>query len=234
MGSAFVDAGAGQRSGLVCPAVAQALGVQEMRGQPLLDSLQNPALRAKQLLLVLDNFEHVIAAAPLVADLLRAAPQLTVLVTSRASLHLYGEQEFPVPPLALPDPSALPSPAGLAHSAAVLLFVQRARAVQPDFQSPRQRRPRSQRSASGWTGCRWRSSWPPRAAGCSRLRRCSRASAGLRLLTGGAHDLPARQQTLRATIDWSYQLLDQAEQRLFARLARFHGRLDAGRGRGGV
>ncbi len=91
-------------------------------------------LRAKHLLLLLDNFEQIVAAAPLMADLLAAAPDLKVLVTSREALHLYSEHEYPVPPLALPDPRHPPSVERLSHYAAVALFIQRAQAVKPDFQ----------------------------------------------------------------------------------------------------
>src|SRR5207244_7848816 len=99
---------------------------------PLLESLRH-ALRERQMLLLLDNFEHVLAAAPLVAELLANCPRLKVLVTRRAPLHLQGEQEFPVPPLSLPDPKRLPPIDCLSQYAAVALFIQQARAVKPEF-----------------------------------------------------------------------------------------------------
>ena len=145
-------------------------------------------------------------------------------MTSRAPLHLRGEHEFAVPPLALPLLSDLPDPAALEQVTAVRLFVERARDAKADFVlTPRTHRP-SPRSASAWMACRWRSSWRLRASSCLRPRRCSHGCNNrLKLLTGGARDLPTRQQTLRGTIDWSYNLLDANEQRLFARLGVFVG-----------
>ena len=117
---------------LVVPTFAQALGVREAAGEPLLETLR-VGLRDRRLLLVLDNCEHLPAAAPAVAELLSACPGLTVLATSRAPLHLYGEHEYPVPPLGLPDLARLAEPAALARVPAVALLVERARAVRPDF-----------------------------------------------------------------------------------------------------
>ena len=116
---------------LVASAIAQALGVQDSGGRPLVDALKE-TLRGRELLLVLDNFEHVLGAAPLVADLLRSCPRLKVLVTSRALLHLSGEHQFAVPPLRLPD-HPLPPPEQLTQYEGVRLFIERAQAVQPDF-----------------------------------------------------------------------------------------------------
>src|SRR5919201_1925896 len=117
---------------LVTSAIAQVLSVRETGGRPLVESLKDD-LREKRLLLVLDNFEQVAAAAPLVAELLNTCPQIKVLVTSRTPLHVHEEQELAVPPLALPDPWHLPAAAGLAQYAAVELFVQRAQDAKPDF-----------------------------------------------------------------------------------------------------
>ena len=117
---------------LVASTIAQTLGVREADGQPLAERLKD-YLREKQLLLLLDNFEQVLSAAPLVADLLAACPRLKVLVTSRAPLHLRGEQEFPVPPLALPDAKRPLTAEILSQYAAVALFIERALAVKPDF-----------------------------------------------------------------------------------------------------
>src|SRR5690606_24401002 len=122
---------------LVGVAIAQILGVPGMGDQPVQERLQ-VYLAARQVLIVLDNFEQVLLAAPLVGTLLAACPRLNVLVTSRAPLHLYGEQEYPVPPLALPDPQRLTKSgsdlaANLAQVPAVTRFVQRAQAVKPDF-----------------------------------------------------------------------------------------------------
>ena len=188
------------------------------------DSLQT-ALRAKQLLLVLDNFEQVLDAAPLVGDLLARS----------AAAHRAGDQPRAAAPVWRAGvPGAAPCapgsqqrshrPAGLAQSAAVALFIQRARAVQPDFQVTAATAP------AVAAICVWLDGLPlaiELAAARSRLLSpaalLARLRSCLRLLTGGARDLPARQQTMRATIDWSYHLLDQAEQRLFARLAPFTG-----------
>ena len=117
---------------LVTSTIAQTLDVLESGGRPLLESLKE-ALQHKQMLLLLDNFEQVVAAAPVVADLLAAAPQLKVLVTSREPLQLRAEHEFPVPPLALPDLEHMPSLEQLSQVEAVRLFIERAKAVKPDF-----------------------------------------------------------------------------------------------------
>jgi predicted ATPase/DNA-binding CsgD family transcriptional regulator len=180
------------------------------------------------LLLVLDNFEQVLDAAPFVADLLTAAPALRVLVTSRAPLHLGAEFQFPVPPLPLPEPAGQPDAAAIDGSAAVRLFVQRARAARPDFALSAENR------VAVAEVCRLLDGLPlalelaaarvkllPPESLLNRLR--DPAGQRLALLTGGARDLPARQQTLRNTLDWSHALLDPEEQRLFARLAVFAG-----------
>src|SRR5262249_33581204 len=162
--------------------------------------------RYRRALLVLDNFEHVLAAAPRVAELLRAAPQITVLATSRAPLHLGGEQEFLVPPLRPDD--------------ALTLFTERARAVRPNFEADAHvdeicRRLDGLPLALELAAARVRLLPPAKLA--ERLER------SLPLLTGGARDAPQRQQTLRASLDWSYELLSDAEAQLFARLAVFAG-----------
>jgi predicted ATPase len=213
---------------LVPAAVAQVLGVRETGSRPLLDSLKDH-LRDKQLLLLLDNFEQVIEAAPVVTDLLAAAAGLKALVTSRAVLRVYGEHDFPVPPLPLPDPKRLP-PAGagfvsaLSQYAAVALFVERAVAVRPDFAVTNENAPAVAEICHRLDGlplaielAAARSRLLPPQAMLARLAR------RLPLLTGGARDLPARQQTLRGAIAWSYDLLDEAEQRLFRRLGVFVG-----------
>lgn len=117
---------------LVSSTIAQTLGVREATGQPLLESLKD-SLRNRQMLLLLDNFEQVVSAASMLAELLAACPKLKILVTSRVALHLSGEHEFPVQPLALPDPKRLPVVEALSQYAAVTLFIQRALAVKPDF-----------------------------------------------------------------------------------------------------
>jgi predicted ATPase/class 3 adenylate cyclase len=207
---------------LVMPTIAQALGSREAAGQSLLESLTQQ-VSDRPLLLVLDNFEQVLGAAPSVIDLVAACPQLKVLVTSRAALHVSGEQIYTVPPLSPPhrDHTKL---SDLAWSEAVRLFVERAQAVNPSFAAT---------DANGLVLaeiCRRLDGLPlaiELAAARSRLLSpralLARLERRLQLLKGGAHDLPARQQTLRATIDWSYALLEAGEQTLFARLAIFAG-----------
>src|SRR5260370_1839000 len=176
------------------------------------------------MLLLLDNFEHLVQAAPTVAELLATGPNLKIMVTSRAALHVYGEHEFPVPPLALPDTRSVPSVQVLSQCPAVALFVQRAVASKPDFEFDRASasavaeicgRVGGVALAIGRGGARVKGLWPS-----SMLRRLGNR---LQLLTGGSRDLPQRQQTLRAAIDWSYDLLDAAEQKLFRRLSVFVG-----------
>jgi predicted ATPase/DNA-binding SARP family transcriptional activator len=207
---------------LVLFAVAQALGVPE-GGQPLLQRLQ-AYLHDKRMLLLIDNFEHVLAAASLLAELLAAAPGLKVLLTSRSILHLYGEHEFTVPPLALPDIRRLPPLAELAQIAAVQLFLQRAEAVKPTFALT------EANSAAVAAICERLDGLPlgiELAAARSKLfsppALLARLEKRLALLTGGPRDLLARHQTLRSALAWSYDLLDGAEQTLFRRLGVFVG-----------
>jgi predicted ATPase/DNA-binding NarL/FixJ family response regulator len=213
---------------LVGATIAQALGVREIAGVSLQASLQE-TLREKQLLLVLDNFEQITAAAPLVGALLAACRGLKVLVTSRAALHLYGEQEFPVPSLALPEPQRVAAlakdpAAGQAEFAALELFSQRARAVKPDFALTSANVVDVAKVCIGLDGL-------PLAIelAAARLKLFApsalleRLQERLALLTGGPHDLPERQRTLRDEIAWSYHLLAPGEQRLFRRLAVFVG-----------
>ena len=222
-GACFVDLAPIVDPSLVLSVIARALEFGETARQSLLATLVDH-LRDRSLLLVLDNFEQVIAAAPSVARLLAECPALKVLATSRAALRLSAEHEYPVPPLDLPDPKRLPDLDALSRSGAVALFVQRARAVRPDFQLT------SANAAAVAELCARLDGLPlaielaaarvkllPPQAMLTRLER------RLGLLTGGARDLPARQQTLRSTIDWSYDLLDSAERTLFARLAVFVG-----------
>ncbi len=208
---------------LVAATIAQTLGVQDSGAQPLVDRLKE-YLGAKQLLLVLDNFEQIVDAAPLVVELLAAAPDLKVLVTSRVVLHLSGEHEFVVPPLAVPDPTHLPPLDRLTQYEAVRLFIERAQAVQADFAVTNANAPAVAEICARLDGL-------PLAIELAAARSklfapealLARLSNRLRVLTGGARDLPARQQTLRNTIDWSYNLLDIGERTLFARLAVFVG-----------
>ena len=208
---------------LVVSTIAHIVGVRETGDRPVLDNLKD-ALRAKQLLLLLDNFEQVIDAAPAVADLLAACPRLKILATSRTPLHVQGEKELPVPPLALPDRRQLIEVGRQSQYAAVELFIQRARDVQPDFTVTNETAPVVAEICSRLDGlplaielaaARVKVLSPP-----ALLRRLERR---LPLLTGGGRDLPERQQTLRNTIAWSYDLLDGQQRTLFRRLAVFVG-----------
>jgi predicted ATPase len=208
---------------LVPTQLAQVLGVQERGLRPLAEVLQD-ALRDQRVLLLLDNFEHVLEAAPLAATLLAAAPRLKVLVTSREVLHLRGEKEVMVPPLELPDVQQDASAERLLQSAAMQLFVARARDVRPDFAV-------TNANARALAEICARLDGLPLAIELAgrRIKLLSpeallaRLSSRLDLLTSGACDLPLRQQTLRKTIDWSYGLLGAAEQTLFRRLSVFVG-----------
>jgi predicted ATPase/transcriptional regulator with XRE-family HTH domain len=208
---------------LVASVIAQTLELREAAGRPLLNQLQD-YLHDKHMLLLLDNFEQIIVAAAAVADLLATCPRLTILVTSREILHLRGEKELPVPPLELPDLKRLPPLAALAQYAAVELFIARARDVQHDFAV-------TSESAPAVAEICYRLDGLPLAIelAAARIKLLTpQALLGqlgdrLKLLTGGARDLPHRQKTLRDTIDWSYNLLDVGEQMLFRRLSVFVG-----------
>jgi len=208
---------------LVIPAIAHALGVPDIGGRPVLDGLK-AALGDRRLLLVLDNFEHLPATAPLVGELLAACPGLTVLATSRAPLHVYGEHEYPVPPLALPDLGRIADPPALAGVPAVTLLVERARAVRPDF------RLTAENAAAVAEVCVRLDGLPlALELAAARIKLLppqailARLGSRLDLLTDGARDRPARHQTLRAALAWSYDLLSAGEQRLLRRLAVFVG-----------
>jgi len=222
-GVVFVGLAALTDRALVIPTIAEALGVTEQAGEPLPQTLAD-ALCFRELLLVLDNIEQVLEAAPALADLLVAAPRLKLLCTSRARLRLSGEHVYRVPPLTLPNPAQLGDLSAVSKSAAVVLFSERARAVKPAFALTAENASAVAEVCTRLEGvplaielaaARIRT-LPPRAL----LERLGRH---LPLLTEGAWDLPARQQTLRATIDWSYELLTRAEQSLFARLGVFVG-----------
>jgi predicted ATPase/DNA-binding XRE family transcriptional regulator len=203
--------------------IAHTLGLLDQGDRPVLETLAK-RLNDKQTLLLLDNFEQVVEAAPAVSYLLERCPQLSVLVTSRAALHVRGERQFPVPSLDLPDLQALPSTELLARNPAVALFVERAQAVKPGFVLTEDNAPAVATICVHLDGL-------PLAIelAAARVRLLSpheiqaRLDSRLTLLTGGPRDLPARQQTLRGAIDWSYRLLDNQEQILFARLGVFVG-----------
>ena len=222
----FVPLSALSDSGLIASAIVQTLGIWETGGQSALeilkkylhDSLSRPTL------FLLDNFEHLVRGASTVAELLTMNPNLKILVTSRAALHVYGEHEFPVPPLSLPDSRSTPSVEMLSNCPAVALFVQRAVAAKPDFELNRE-------NAAAVTEICARLDGLPLAIELAAARvkvlspssMLTRLESRLQLLTGGARDLPERQRTLRAAMDWSYDLLSAAEQKLFRRLSVFVG-----------
>ncbi len=213
---------------LVVPTIAHLLGLDHQHATQNsvaehLDYLR-VFLRDKHFLLLLDNFEQVVPAAPDLAELLIACPKVKILVTSRAALRVQGEQEFPVPPLSLPKHAHLLASANLAQYAAVDLFVQRAQAVKPGFLF-------TEANAHAIAEICIRLDGLPLAIELAAARSkllppqalLQRLSHMLSVLTGGVQNVPARQQTLRNTITWSYNLLDAAEQRLFQRLSVFVG-----------
>ncbi len=211
----------------VLPAIAKVLDVPENSQRSLLEAVQE-ALRNKDLLLILDNFEHVLEAAPMVNDCLSVTPELRVLITSREALHLYGEFEFEVPPLPLPELDHLPPTDELLNYAAIALFVERARAVKADFTLA------DDNAAAVAEICARLDGLPlaiELAAARSKLftpaAMLQRLSERLRFLVGQARDLPQRQRTLRSVIDWSYNLLSAEEKMLFARLSVFAGSFTA-------
>jgi predicted ATPase/class 3 adenylate cyclase len=224
-------------SDLVTGTIAQTLGMWAPGSASLAENLQS-YLAEKDILLVLDNFEHLLAAGPRIMELLVACPQVTMLATSRVSLHLRGEHEFEVAPLGLPDRLTMRARrsrgarvgvtdgdlAGLTQYAAVALFIERSQAVKSDFAVTGSNAPAIAEICARLDGlplaielaaARVRL-LPPQAL-------LARLSSRLKLLTGGARDLPERQQTLRNTIAWSYDLLASQEQALFRRLAVFAG-----------
>jgi predicted ATPase/class 3 adenylate cyclase len=204
---------------LVVAAIADAVGARAEGQRALHDTLRDH-VRHREMLLVLDNFEHILEAAPVAADLLDAAPRLRIIVTSREPLHLRGEHEVAVPPLALPDPDASSEVAE--RSEAVALFIHRARAVDPSF--------RVTDAGAVAELCRRLDGLPLAIElAASRTKMLTpgaileRLERRLDLLTGGPADAPARQQTLREAIAWSHDLLDAEERALFRRLSVFAG-----------
>jgi predicted ATPase/class 3 adenylate cyclase/DNA-binding CsgD family transcriptional regulator len=206
---------------LVVPVLTQTLDIKEIAGQTLLDLLK-AYLHWKHLLLLLDNFEQVIDAAVYVAAILAACPNLKVLVTSRMTLHIRSEQEFSVPPLTVPDPKDLPDLVALSQYEAVELFLSRAQAARPEFQLSNTNAPIIAEICARLDGLPLAIELaaarikllPPQAL-------LTRLSQRLAVLTGGPRDTPARHQTLRNTIAWSYSLLTTQEQQLFRRLSVF-------------
>ena len=208
---------------LVALTINRTLGIQDRGNRPPLESLKD-FVRDNSLLLVLDNFEQILGAAPQVAELLSVSPGLKILVTSRAALQIRDEQEFPVPPLALPATEELTTVEALSQCASVALFIERAAAIKPGFTI-------TEDNASTLAEICVRLDGLPLAIelAAARIRLLSpmamlgRLEHRLPLLTGGARDLPARQQTLRATIAWSYDLLGEPEQHLCRCISVFVG-----------
>ncbi|HEY6410403.1 MAG TPA: NB-ARC domain-containing protein [Ktedonobacteraceae bacterium] len=188
---------------LVIPAIAHTLNLWDPESRSLLDHLK-AYLQEKHLLLLLDNFEHIVSVAPALVELLTACPRLKALVTSRAVLHIQGEHEFPVTPLAVPDLKHLPEIEVLSQYAAVALFIQHARAIKPDFQM-------SKINAYAVAEICTRLDGLPLAIELAAARikllppqaLLSRLEHRLQVLTSGTRDVPERQQTLRNTIAWS-------------------------------
>jgi predicted ATPase/serine/threonine protein kinase len=209
---------------LVVSAIAQSLGIREMPGRALIEVVKEQLANPGRMLLVMDNFEQVAAAAADVSEILDACPAVKAMVTSRTVLRVYGEREFSVPPLPLPEPDTLLSPGRLLDFPSVALFVQRGTAVKPDFSLTMQ-------NADAIVHiCRRLDGLPlaielaaARVKVLSPAALLGRLASSLDLLTAGARDLPERQRTLRRTIDWSHDLLTPSEQKLFRRLSVFTG-----------
>ena len=222
----FVPLGPLEDPNLVAPAIMSALNVREVANQPVADRLAEH-LRDLHLLLILDNFEQVLPAAALVGDLLRASDGLRVVVTSRATLHVYGEHEYEVPPLALPIVGAETDPAELLRNESVALFAERAASVKPDFAV-------TAANASAVAEICARLDGLPLAIELAAARvkllppqaLLVRLGRSLDMLQAGSSDLPARQRTLRGAIAWSYDLLDLKGRRLFASFSVFVGGAD--------
>ena len=206
---------------LVLTAIARTLGMNDKSGESLMGKLRQ-ALGSKQMLLALDNFEQVLDAGPLLLELLSACPDLKIMITSREALYVHGEQQFSVPALATADPANLPPLEDMDDIPSVALFIDRAQSVKPDFNLTEQ-------NAGAIAAICVRLGGLPLAIelAAARIRIFSpqemlvRLESRSPLLTGGPRNLPARQQTLRAAIDWSYNLLNKEEKALFARLGVF-------------
>jgi predicted ATPase/class 3 adenylate cyclase len=219
----FVELAAVTDPSLVPSAVAAALHLREGADRPIAETLKDWLLE-RELLIVLDNFEQVIDGAPFVTALLGAAPRLRVIVTSRAPLRVHGEQEYPVPPLKIPDAAHLPALEQLSQYEGVGLFIERARAVRPDFAVTDATAPAVAEIVARLDGLPLAIELA--AAKCRLLGPeaiLGRLGSRLSFLGGGARDLPARQQTLREAIDWSYRLLEPADQARLRRLGVFMG-----------
>ncbi len=234
-GVVFVDLASLSEPALVPSALATALSLEQLPGSP--DEKVAAHLRARRMLLVLDNFEQVLDGAGYVASLLQNAPNSSILVTSRAALRVSGEQEFPVPHLALPDPDRHYLPEEVADVASVALFADRAAASRPDFRITPENVDAVVEIVNRLDGlplaielAASRVKLLPPGAIAQRLR----DGSGFALLEAGRRDLPARQQTLRAAIGWSYELLGEPERVVYQRLSVFMGGASSRADRGGV
>jgi len=222
-GAFFVALDAVKNAELVAPTIAQTLGVKEASGKSIVEMLKN-FLQAKQMLLVADNFEQVVLAAPFLAEILDNAPQLKILVTSRILLNMQAEREFRVPALDLPENAAQTSLENLTEFESVKLFLERAKSIKPNFAPTNENAPVIAEICLRLEGL-------PLAIelAAARVKILSpeqisaRLENRLKLLTGGAKDLPARQKTMRGAIAWSFDLLNEGEKTLFRRLAVFAG-----------
>ena len=219
----FVDLSPLSEPELIVGSIARALDVTETPGSSLGSALRKE-ISDKQLLIVLDNFEHILEGATLVAELLTASRGLKVLATSRTPLRLSQEREYPLDPLEVPPPTSLPPPDELALVPAVALFVERARQAKPAFALT----PENARAVAAV--CRKLEGLPlalelaaARVKLLTPAAMLDRLGERLKLLTGGARDLPRRQQTMRGAVDWSYDLLDERDRAVLRRLAVFSG-----------
>ena len=224
-GICFVALSAIGERGLIASTIAQAVGVRETGNtSPQENLMEYVGGMSQPMLLMLDNFEHLVSGALVVAQMLTAGPKLKVMVTSQAPLHIYGEHEFPVPPLALPDPKFIPPLEALSQLPAIALFVERAQAVKHEFALTKENAPAVAAICSRLDGLPFAIELAAaRIKLLSPFAMLTRLESRLNLLTGGPRDLPTRQQTLRNTVDWSYGLLNSAEQTLLRRLSVFTG-----------
>ena len=222
-GVRFVPFAAVRDAGHVPALLARAVGVRELADRPFAEQVRAVAERTNALLLV-DNFEHLLPAAPVIVELLSACPGVTVLVTSRERLRVSGEWDVPVPPLACPNPDRLPALEQVASAPAVRLFVERARAANPNFTL-------AESNAAAVVAICHRLDGLPLALELAAARGphlppaalLARLARRLPLLTGGPRDVPSRLQTMRDAIGWSHDLLTETEQVVFRRVASFVG-----------
>lgn len=219
----FIDLSPLSDPSMIADAVARAIGLPPQQGRSLENSLLHE-LAEKRLLLVLDNFEHLLEGATLVSELVAAAPEIKVLITSRAPLRLSCEREYPVEPLDLPSPTTLPPIDDLSRIPAIALFVERARQAKPTFELT------AENARAVAEVCRKLEGLPlALELAAARIRLLTpqamldRLDQRLKLLTGGARDLPQRQQTMRGAVAWSYDLLNEEERTVLRRLSVFAG-----------